>query len=182
MPRSQRKPRTPSRRRDEFPKAVQRQLSERVNGWCCRPVCGRLAVGPSAAPVGATRVGQACHITAASPRGPRYDPLLTPAERRSYENGIWLCNVCARLIDVEVDAYPASLLRSWKAETEARVRSYIGERLPRHEDAIHQVTMALTAAPERLIPGAIGNLIRGSRSRLRMRTARRRMTSKQASQ
>jgi hypothetical protein len=119
-----------------------------------------LAVGPSAAAVGATRVGQACHITAAAEGGPRYDPTLTPALRRSYENGIWLCNVCARLIDAEVDAHPVSLLRDWKAKAEARVRSLIGKPLPRHEDAIAQVTMALTAAPERHIPGAIGNVHR----------------------
>jgi hypothetical protein len=40
---------------------------------------------------------------------------MTPEERRSVENGIWLCATCARIIDhATPEAYPASTLRAWK--------------------------------------------------------------------
>ena len=61
-------------------------------------------------------LGMACHITAAAPGGPRYDPSLTMAQRRSVANGIWMCRGDGTLIDEDKDAYPVSTLELWKAD------------------------------------------------------------------
>ena len=63
-------------------------------------------------------LGIAAHITAASPRGPRFDPTLSPESRSSLENGIWLCYICAAKIDRDEDRYPTPLLRGWKQQAE----------------------------------------------------------------
>jgi hypothetical protein len=44
-------------------------------------------------------LGVAAHITAASPDGPRYDQNLSSEQRKSPDNGIWLCQNCAKLVD-----------------------------------------------------------------------------------
>lgn len=81
----------------------------------------------------AVRLGQAAHITAAAPGGPRYDPSLTPEARGAAENGIWLCLDHARLIDRDVDAYSAQTLRMWKQQAEQQAAAQLrgtGEALP----------------------------------------------------
>jgi len=35
--------------------------------------------------------GVTAHICDAAPGGPRFDPNMTVAQRRHYDNGIWLC-------------------------------------------------------------------------------------------
>ena len=55
--------------------------------------------GPHSNPQKRVSIGEAAHITAAAEGGPRYNPDLTPEERSSIENGIWLCKSCARMID-----------------------------------------------------------------------------------
>ena len=42
------------------------------------------------------------HICAAAQGGPRYDASMTPEERKSFENGIWLCQSCSKLIDTDI--------------------------------------------------------------------------------
>ena len=43
---------------------------------------------------------------------------MTPEERSSIENGIWLCRSCARLIDSDERVYSVELLRMWKYAAE----------------------------------------------------------------
>lgn len=62
--------------------------------------------------------GEAAHICAAAPGGPRYDPAMTPKERTSAENGIWLCAACSKIVDTLPDAFPADTLRYWKKNAE----------------------------------------------------------------
>jgi hypothetical protein len=64
--------------------------------------------------------GEAAHITAASPNGPRYDPTLTSEQRSSIENGIFLCPTCAKMIDLDPIKYNAEKLRQWKLDAEER--------------------------------------------------------------
>lgn len=63
-------------------------------------------------------LGEAAHITAAAAGGPRYDARLTREERRSIENGIWMCRHHARLVDTDEDNYSAETLRLWKEDVE----------------------------------------------------------------
>jgi hypothetical protein len=71
-------------------------------------------------------LGVAAHITAASAGGPRYDPALTPEERSSSDNGIWLCVKCATLIDKDDPAYSVDLLREWKRDAEQAALAALG--------------------------------------------------------
>jgi hypothetical protein len=69
---------------------------------------------------GAINVGTAAHIKAASPGGPRYDAAQTPAERSHIDNGIWLCNNHAHMIDHDPKEYTVEVLLKWKAKAERR--------------------------------------------------------------
>lgn len=75
-------------------------------------------------------LGEAAHITAASPGGSRYDEALGPSERRSAENGIWLCRTHARLVDADEVGYPVETLRAWKAGAEEEARRRLAQPDP----------------------------------------------------
>ncbi|MGJ8648063.1 MAG: hypothetical protein ACSHXJ_14275 [Marinomonas colpomeniae] len=104
--------------RDEFTEKTKRVLQDRSGNKCSNPDCHALTSGPNANPEKATRTGVAAHISAASKKGPRYNGSLTPEQRKSALNGIWLCDKCARFIDDDYLNYPESLLRDWKEEAE----------------------------------------------------------------
>ncbi len=47
-----------------------------------------------------------------------FDSKLSSSERKSLENGIWLCQNCATLIDRDERRYSVSLLNKWKQLSE----------------------------------------------------------------
>ncbi len=100
--------------RDEFTPSVKRVLAQRVNYICSNPDCRGHTVGPSSDPNKSINVGVAAHITAAAPGGPRYDPMLSDEERKSSENGIWLCQKCGKLIDSDINLFSKIVLYNWK--------------------------------------------------------------------
>jgi ribosomal protein L37AE/L43A len=104
--------------RDAFTEKTKQVLQNRAGNHCSNPGCRVLTSGPNAHPEKATKTGVAAHITAASPGGPRYNRSLTPEQRKSALNGIWLCRKCANFIDTDYMNHPVSLLHSWKAEAE----------------------------------------------------------------
>lgn len=113
--------------RDEFPKDVVATAGRRANYVCSNPECRTKTTGPHSSANRAVNIGVAAHITAAAPGGPRYDPLLTPEARRSPENGIWLCQNCAKRVDSDPGRFPASLLRVWKAQAEGAADRAMGQ-------------------------------------------------------
>ena len=107
--------------RDEFSRETKETLAKRVGHQCSNPDCPIPATsGPHSDPSKFAWMGAAAHITAAAPGGPRYDPKLNSQQRRAPDNGIWLCQRCAPLIDTDVQKYPVALLREWKAQAEDR--------------------------------------------------------------
>src|SRR5436309_10811670 len=98
---------------DEFPASTKDLLAKRVGYRCSNPACKQLTSGPQEDPLGSINVGVAAHVTAASPEGPRYNPTLTPEQRRSPENGIWLCQNCAKLVDNDPNRYTVHVLNEW---------------------------------------------------------------------
>jgi hypothetical protein len=109
-----------SSRRDNFSAKVKQILGSRVAYRCCFPSCGILTIGPKS--VDDTKriiLGEAAHIHGASPLGPRYDEKMTPEERSSFANGIWMCPHHAKLIDADKDNYSAETIRQWKQLMEA---------------------------------------------------------------
>jgi hypothetical protein len=104
--------------RDDFPRPVIEMLAKRVGLRCSNPSCRQLTSGPHTDQMKALNVGVAGHVTAAAPGGPRYDESLTPEQRMSIDNGIWLCQFCGKLVDNDVIRYPATLLRRWREQAE----------------------------------------------------------------
>jgi hypothetical protein len=111
--------------RDNFARAVVETLARRVGLRCSNPGCGKPTAGPRSEPSAAVNIGVGAHITAAAAGGPRFDPTLTRAQRRSEENGIWLCQNCAKLIDNDPSHYRADILRQWKQMAEDTARAQL---------------------------------------------------------
>ena len=115
-----------SRRRNDFSRATKRMLADRVGHVCSCPNCRAPTSGPQLIPGKSVVAGDAAHITAASPKGPRYNHSLTPDERRHYNNGIWLCVNHARIVDQDKSRYTEGVLRRWKADAEAEAQKRFG--------------------------------------------------------
>lgn len=129
---------------DPFTATTAELLAKRAAFHCSRPGCGAPTIGPSETEPDKSRsVGVAAHITASSPKGPRYDAALTSEQRRHADNGIWLCQTCSRLIDTnEGKDFPEKMLREWKAEHEAANMSSIGK--PK-KDELHELAGKIQA-------------------------------------
>lgn len=84
---------------------------------CSCPACRVPTSGPDG-DSGVTNIGVAAHILAASPGGARYDETLTPEMRSGIANGIWLCQMHAKLIDDDEMTYTPAVLRDWKDTAE----------------------------------------------------------------
>src|SRR3954447_21951081 len=104
--------------RDEFTAATKQTLAQRVGNCCSLPTCRATTSGPQLDPDGAVNVGRAAHITAASNKGPRYDKALTSAQRKHASNGIWVCAICADIIDKDLTRFTVEELRVFKIEAE----------------------------------------------------------------
>lgn len=117
-----------SKNRDDFTKEVKRILRDRVSGHCSHPDCDAPTVaGKVGDPNKAYSTGRAAHICAAAPGGPRYDINMSPEERSSINNAIWLCAHHANEIDLDEVRFPATLLHEWKDAAEKRVRARINQ-------------------------------------------------------
>lgn len=108
--------------RDDFSAATKRQLAGQVGWLCSNPKCRRLTVAARQGQEKLTSIGVAAHIAVASagPGAPRYDPTQTSEERRSIENGIWLCAADAKIIDDDPATYTVEMLHTWKADAKHR--------------------------------------------------------------
>ena len=104
--------------RDDFTVEVKRALVARVANACSNPDCRAVTSGPQDDPNKALNVGVAAHITAAAPGGPRYNETLATEQRCHPNNGIWLCQNCAKLVDNDPVQFPEALLRAWKTVAE----------------------------------------------------------------
>lgn len=104
--------------RDDFSAQIKEILAKRVGFRCSNPVCRKLTSGPNTDPQKATNIGVAAHICAAAPGGARYDASMSSDKRCSIQNGIWLCQNCAKMVDNDSGKYTVSLLLEWKSSAE----------------------------------------------------------------
>jgi hypothetical protein len=111
--------------RDNFSLKVARILAARA-GYKCS-VCEKATSGPSTEPEGVLSDGIAAHITAASRRGPRFDPSLSSEQCRSAENGIHACTQHGREIDADRSGFSVATLRGLKRRREERAAKELGQ-------------------------------------------------------
>ena len=111
--------------RDDFSKPTIETLAKRAGVRCSNPACRKLTSGPHADSARNVNIGVAAHKTAASPGGPRYDPDLSPKQRQSPNNGIWLCQSCGKLVDSDTGRYTVEVLRQWKQSSEQAALSEV---------------------------------------------------------
>lgn len=104
--------------RDDFSQITKDLLANRVGWKCSNPNCRKATRAAGMEKTGVINIGVASHITAASKGGPRYNEGMLPEERKSFENGIWLCQDCSKLIDSDVKRYTVDLLKKWKEISE----------------------------------------------------------------
>ncbi|WP_313714028.1 hypothetical protein [Pseudomonas sp.] len=112
--------------RDDFSETTKIELLVRAANLCSR--CRVFTVGSTHAGDRKNSIGVAAHICAAAsgPGAKRYDPNQTKAERKHFDNGIWMCYSCSKLIDNEENFHTADRLREMKAAHQAYVSSLVG--------------------------------------------------------
>jgi len=107
--------------RDNFSPNIKRRLAERA-GYLCS-ICNVITVGPSnESDTAINLTGVAAHITAASEGFKRFDNSLTPEERAHIDNGIWLCNTHADLIDGDEVTFTTPYLKIIKQNHEQKIK------------------------------------------------------------
>ncbi|MBW8320975.1 MAG: hypothetical protein K0M49_05315 [Arenimonas sp.] len=77
-------------------------------------------------------IGVAAHICAAAPGvgARRYRADMTPDQRKSHENGIWLCQDCAKAIDSDDPIFTEAFLHSWKQKHSEDMWRSVIEKFP----------------------------------------------------
>lgn len=139
-------------RKADFSEHIKTILCERVGGRCSNPNCRRETLGPHAESNKRLSIGNAAHISAASPDGPRYNAGLTEEERESIDNGIWLCSNCHTMVDKNPEKYSTYELTRWKimAEYEQEQRqkgmepvTFYTQQIERNKEALRAVKMSI---------------------------------------
>lgn len=69
-------------------------------------------------------VVEVCHVKAASPEGPRFDPAQTDEECRGVDNLILLCRNHHGIVDDDVERFPVEALVEMKEAHEARFEAW----------------------------------------------------------
>jgi hypothetical protein len=105
--------------RDNFTPMVKKTMAERVAWRCSFPDCGVITIGPKMGDDSKSmNLGEAAHIHAASPEGPRFEAGMSSEQRKAIQNGIWMCRSHATFIDADFTEFSAKTLRLWKAQAE----------------------------------------------------------------
>lgn len=156
-----------SKNRDDFSPKVKELLRASVGNRCSKPDCRVPTTAGGADSLKLINIGKAAHICAAASGGPRYDMEMSPEQRKSFENGIWLCGNHADEIDKDEERYTVQLLHQWKREAINKARNELGKKLPDNDDSIHTLTTALTGIPsKKILPNAIRNICKASEKAL----------------
>ncbi|WEK31550.1 MAG: hypothetical protein P0Y58_04960 [Candidatus Pseudomonas phytovorans] len=115
-------------KRDDFSLKTIQRLRDSVGNVCAFPGCSVNTHGANASGDGVVNLGVACHIKAAAPLGPRYDPEQTSDDRKHFDNGIWMCQTHSRLIDADKDNYSVDELWQWKREAEIKANAQLNQK------------------------------------------------------
>lgn len=107
----------------------------RAASRCSFPDCGLELVKGSTETDDESLVGDAAHIVAESPEGPRGDSPVEPPDRNKYSNLILLCKVHHKLIDDQPNTYTVDVLKKMKKAHEDSIRLALSpEDISRQKD------------------------------------------------
>ena len=117
-------------RQNDFDKKSKEILAKRASYICSNPECRSSTIAPSE--VDETKfiyVGKVAHIVAASNNGPRTKVGISDDDRKNISNGIFLCSVCADMIDKNngID-FSIDNIQEWKATHEKWVRDNLNKK------------------------------------------------------
>jgi cellulose biosynthesis protein BcsQ len=110
-------------KRDNFSAKTREILAQRCAYLCSNPNCREVTIGAHSQKDKTISIGRACHIEAASEGGPRYNKDMSSEQRKSIDNGIWLCAKCSDIIDSDVNKYTVDILKEWKINSEKAMDS-----------------------------------------------------------
>lgn len=112
--------------RDDFSETTKYELCVRAANLCSR--CRAFTIGSTNAGDRKNSIGVAAHICAAAsgPGAKRWDATQTRAERKHFDNGIWMCYSCSKLIDNEEVFHTVAHLMQMKAVHQSYVSSLVG--------------------------------------------------------
>lgn len=106
--------------RKAYKEDVARRLQILSGNKCAFPTCTTEILVSGDAD---TYVGQICHICAANPGGPRYNPDQTDDERNGFENLMIMCATHNTVIDRNVKKYTVEVLLKMKDDHESQFRA-----------------------------------------------------------
>lgn len=112
--------------RDDFSDVTKIELLVRAANLCSR--CHVFTIGSTDAGDRKNSIGVAAHICAAAsgPGAKRFDASQTKVQRRHFDNGIWLCYSCSKLIDNEETFHTVAHLKEMKARHQVYVSGWVG--------------------------------------------------------
>lgn len=112
--------------RDDFSETTKYELCVRAANLCSR--CRVFTIGSTDAGDRKNSIGVAAHICAAAsgPGAKRWDATQTRAERKHFDNGIWMCYSCSKLIDNEEVFHTVAHLKQMKSVHQSYVSSLVG--------------------------------------------------------
>ena len=137
---------------NRFRKTTIDTLAKRAAYLCSNPFCKVSTTGPASDINSFITIGESAHIHGAEESSARYIPSMTPAERADISNGIWLCRNCHKMVDSDVDKYPADLLRKWKNEHEEQIAGNLHANLKIEKSAGWEYQLAAKLLHEKLTP------------------------------
>lgn len=146
---------------NDFTKLTIMKLRDRVANLCSNPQCRKNTVAANLETIDSrTIIGEAAHIRAASSGagGARFDDDMSHDERKSIDNGIWLCKNCHRMIDREHKKYSVEILERWKAEAEEYASKNLGLKYRTDEDIKESQQSLLSVMPLSSISNVLSNV------------------------
>ena len=133
--------------RDDFKPTTKLKIGQRAGWLCCFPGCRAPTEGATSDDDGRMSVGTASHICAAAPGGPRYDDKMSPEQRRSVANGIWMCRNHGTVIDSSDSKYTTEVLHTWRKDAAAEsMQRVIGGAMPPGSTKVHNTGNLIAAA------------------------------------
>lgn len=149
--------------RDDFLPSTKEKAAKRSAYRCA--FCGKPTIGPSFENNKAvSNTGVAAHICAAAPGGKRYDPSMTPEQRKSIDNCVWMCQTHAHLIDTDEVKYSVAVLKEMKqkAELAAAESNADIEFFKKHYESKNDDTVGLESLLDQMIADGNYDLLRNA--------------------